>query len=123
MATKSTTARKPVVQAVQPAPAPKVITVTRRVQAQRAPDNETRRERFIRLANLRAVNAIHAVRLIGNLAGPQYEWTEQDAGRIMAAVQTTLDDVGEKFRTSPQGEKPENKFRLSLVAPITEKAA
>ena len=118
-ATKTATKTTP---KLAPPPAERTIQVTRRVQVQRAPDGESRRARFIRLANLRAVNAIHAVRLIGNLAGPQYEWTEQDAGRIMAAVQTVLDDVGEKFRTAPQAEKPENKFRLSLV-PDTEKAA
>jgi hypothetical protein len=79
MATKQSVARK----AKQVAPSHEIA--------------ETRQQKFRRLGEARITRAINAVRLVGNLASPNYEYTEQDAMRILGVLEEALDNVRSKF--------------------------
>ena len=63
-------------------------------------ENESKHDKFKRLATLRVRNAIKRIELVGNLSSPGYEYTEEEAGKILSSMQETLDVVKEKFSRS-----------------------
>lgn len=67
--------------------------------------------KFIELANKRVNRTIKDIQLIGNLANRQnYEFTEEQAKKIVKALQQELDTLKQNFLTS--GETSRNDFRL-----------
>ena len=57
-----------------------------------------KRAKFVELANKRVNAAIKAVRLVGNLGNrSNYEYTEEDARKMMRAIQRELDVAKTKF--------------------------
>jgi hypothetical protein len=57
-----------------------------------------KRAKFVELANKRVNAAIKAVRLVGNLGNrSNYEYTEEDARKMMRAIQKELDAAKTKF--------------------------
>ena len=77
------------------------------------PDNETARDRFIRIGNARMVNALHGIKLIGNLSRGAYEWTLDDIDRMERALVEQVRETAEEFRrlkTATKKEKPEFSF-------------
>lgn len=50
------------------------------------PPNETRRERFNRLANGRMTTTLEHIRILGNMSRGDYEWTVDDAKKMAAAL-------------------------------------
>ncbi len=54
-------------------------------------DTETKRERFERIGQPRVNRALHAIKLIGNLASSNYEWDEADVEAMRAALQDQVD--------------------------------
>jgi len=60
--------------------------------------SETKTERFARLAEQRVNNALDKIRLIGNLASPQYEFTAEQVEKIMVALQAAIAEMEEKFQ-------------------------
>ncbi len=57
-----------------------------------------KRAKFVELANKRVNAAIKAVRLVGNLGNrSNYEYTEEDARKMMRALQKELDAAKAKF--------------------------
>lgn len=58
------------------------------------PENETSHERFLRLGQPRMRNALHAIRLIGNLSQDAYQWEQADLdlmkGTLTQAVNLTM---------------------------------
>lgn len=59
---------------------------------------ESRREKFLRLAQPRMQNALRSIRLLGNLASPTYEWTEADIAKMYATLQTAVEDHFARFK-------------------------
>lgn len=68
---------------------------------------ETKRDKFIRLAETRTNKALEMIRLIGNLANKSvYDYTDKDVAKIFKALETEIElakkqyDVigGEKFK-------------------------
>ena len=60
--------------------------------------NETRRDRFVRLANKRVNAAIKAIRLVGNLSNRgNYEYTNEDAAAIARALEKELKQLRHRF--------------------------
>ena len=56
------------------------------------------REKFVRLANKRVSNALKAIQLIGNLSNrSNYDYTEDDAQKILKALQEELAACRKKF--------------------------
>ena len=58
---------------------------------------ESKHDRFKRLASKRVQNAVKKIELIGNLSSPGYEYSEEDVEKIIAMLQETLDQVKDSF--------------------------
>jgi hypothetical protein len=61
------------------------------------PQEETARQRFVRLANKRVVKVIKAIQLIGNLSSRAYQYDDKDVDKIFDAIQTEVDQARSKF--------------------------
>lgn len=59
---------------------------------------ETKQQKFVRIAEPRVTRACKAVNLLGNLAASSYEYSEEQVNAMFAAVQYELDMAREKFR-------------------------
>ena len=57
-----------------------------------------KRAKFVELANKRVNRALNDLRLVGNLANTgAYEYTEEDARKIVRAIQREVDQLKTKF--------------------------
>lgn len=61
-------------------------------------ENETKEQRFVRIAEPRVSRACKAVSLLGNLAGSGYEYTEEQVNAMFGAVQEALDTARAQFK-------------------------
>ena len=65
------------------------------------PKQESRHERFVRLAESRTQRAIDSIRLIGNLANTSnYEYNESEVRKIFKALEEETRLTREKFQRS-----------------------
>ena len=70
-----------------------------------------RRQKFIKLAEKRTVNAIKAIRIIGKLGNPNaYEYDENDVRKIVKA----LNDEIEAMKTRMKNTKPSDDVAFRL---------
>ncbi len=69
--------------------------------------NESKAERFVRLAEPRVSRACKAISMIGHLAASSYEYTDQQVDAMFTAMQQELDAQKAKFRKGK-----EQKFRF-----------
>lgn len=69
--------------------------------------NESKAERFVRLAEPRVNRACKAISMIGHLAASSYEYTEKQVAAMFAAMQEELDAQRAKFKKGS-----ERKFRF-----------
>lgn len=59
---------------------------------------ETKRERFVRIAEARTNKIINMLRLLGNCASPgNYEYTDEDIRKIFAALEKETKNAKNKF--------------------------
>ena len=72
--------------------------------------NETKEERFKRLAEQRVAATLDKIRLIGNLATSQYSYNGDQVAKIFAALKSALADVEDKFQRTLERKK--DKFHL-----------
>ena len=86
------------------------------------PQGETPRQRFLRIAQARVVNALHAIRLVGNLAGQGYEWTPSDIVLMHNTLTEGLEQSFSRFAKSSQAPKLEETFNITDYANAGEKA-
>lgn len=64
-----------------------------------------KRAKFIELANNRVNRTIKDLRLIGNLSNrASYEYTDEDARKILRALQRELEDLKLRFRGEDQND-------------------
>lgn len=73
------------------------------------PQNESKHDRFKRIATKRVRNAIKMIERIGNLATPGYQYTEEEAEKIFSTIQETVDNVKVLFSAK---KKESKKFEL-----------
>ena len=75
---------------------------------------ESKEDRFKRLAEHRVNNAVAKVSLIGNLASSNYSFTAEQVQKILSTLRATVDEVEKKFQKglSKKGFNDEGKFRL-----------
>ena len=71
--------------------------------------NETPEEKFKRLATLRVNNALDKIRLIGNLSGPGYKYSDEQLTTILEGLRAAVAEVEGRFSKSA---KKESKFAL-----------
>ncbi len=73
--------------------------------------SSNRRQKFIKLAEKRTVNAIKAIRIIGKLGNPNaYEYDENDVRKIVKA----LNDEIEAMKTRMKNTKPSDDVAFRL---------
>ena len=64
-----------------------------------APKTSVKREKFLELAQKRMTNALHDIRLVGNLSNRSaYEYSEKDVQKMIKALEDGLSDLKKKFR-------------------------
>jgi hypothetical protein len=73
-------------------------------------DQETKHDKFKRLATQRVTNALKKIELIGNLASSGYESSAEEVDKIFASLQQTLDNTKNRFSKSKKEET--KKFEL-----------
>ena len=72
---------------------------------------ETKRDKFVRLAEARTNKIIDMIRLLGNCSNEsQYEYTQKDVNKIFSAIQAELGAA--KKRYSKQDSQKSSKFKL-----------
>ena len=71
---------------------------------------ETKRDKFVRIAEARTNKIISMIQLLGNCANPaRYEYTEKDVADIFGAIEKELKTAKMKFNSS---DEKTTKFKL-----------
>jgi hypothetical protein len=74
-------------------------------------NDRDRSSKFVELANKRVNRAIKDIQLVGNLANrTNYEYSEEQAKKILKALQQEIDVLKQAFQTA--GESQKSEFRL-----------
>ncbi|WP_294474006.1 hypothetical protein [uncultured Ruminococcus sp.] len=74
-------------------------------------EKETKREKFVRLAEARTNKIIDMIQLLGNCSNlATYEYTSQDVDKIFSAIESELREAKKKF-AKPEVSKS-TKFKL-----------
>ncbi len=60
-------------------------------------ENETKHDKFKRLATKRVNDTIKKLKNIGNLSAPSYEYSEEEINKIFSSLQEALDNARNKF--------------------------
>ena len=64
----------------------------------KSPENETKRERFKRLASLRTNEVLRRLKVLGNCANRQvYDYSEKDVNKIFNEITRKIREVRAKF--------------------------
>lgn len=73
-------------------------------------ENETKREKFVRLAESRMNNALKQIELLSNLSNTSaYEYTNADVDKIIRALRGAVTELEKSFSASRNESK---KFKL-----------
>ena len=74
-------------------------------------NEETKREKFVRIAEARTNKIINMIQLLGNCSNQSvYEYSQKDVIRYLIQIQTELDEA--KKRYSKQDSQKGSKFTL-----------
>ena len=64
-----------------------------------ATKTSVKRAKFLELAQKRMTNALHDIRLVGNLSNrTAYEYSEKDVQKMIKALEDGLSDLKKRFR-------------------------
>jgi len=67
---------------------------------------ETKRERFVRVAETRTAKVISMIRLIGNCSNRAvYEYSEADLEKIFGTIENSLVEARQRYKNAPIGTK------------------
>ena len=73
--------------------------------------SETKREKFVRIAEARTNKIISMVQLLGNCANPScYEYTEKDVSNIFSTIEREVKIAKMKFNSA---DEKATKFKLN----------
>lgn len=68
--------------------------------------NETKHEKFCRLAENRMNNVLKQLELLGNLSNrSSYDFTQQDVDKILKALKSAVANVEHSFRADSKSKK------------------
>lgn len=74
-------------------------------------NDETKRDKFVRIAEARTNKIINMIQLLGNCSNQSlYEYSQKDVNKIFNAIQAELDEA--KKRYSKQDSQKGSKFTL-----------
>lgn len=61
-------------------------------------EKETKRDKFVRIAEARTNKIIDMIQLLGNCSNQSlYEYTQKDINKIFSAIQEELDEAKKKY--------------------------
>ena len=67
---------------------------------------ETKREKFVRLAEARTNKILNMLQLLGNCANTNtYDYTQKDVEKIFAAIEAELKETKQKYQTKANSKK------------------
>ena len=70
------------------------------------PNNETNRERFVRIAENRTQKIIDMLDLLGNCSNPyNYEYTQKDVDKMFSAIESAVKSCKSKYTESSKNSK------------------
>ena len=72
------------------------------------PENETKEERFIRIATPRVNGVIQKLEILSNCSGATYGYTEEQVAAMFDAIELAVANARKQFK--PKIEKEKNKF-------------
>lgn len=65
---------------------------------------ETKRDKFVRMAEARTIKIISMVRLLGNCSNKlAYEYSDKDVNKIFSAIENAVADAKKRFKSAPSG--------------------
>lgn len=73
-------------------------------------EQETKREKFIRIAEARTNKIIDMIQLLGNCSSSDYDYTRQDVEKIFSAIESEVRETKKKFNRS----EPRKNARFTL---------
>ena len=80
-------------------------------RSQTVEQKESKRDKFVRLGELRVTNALEKIRLIGNLATSQYEYNQEDVDMIISSLNDGIaEHVAAKFNRPVKNAKKQFSF-------------
>lgn len=74
------------------------------------PENETKNEKFLRIATPRVNAIIDKLDILSNCAGANYEYTEEQVETMFQALRDAMDDCYNEFRPKVKSEKERFSF-------------
>lgn len=75
-------------------------------------NNETKHDKFIRLAETRTNKIIDMIQLLGNCSNQSvYEYSDQEVNKIFFAIQKELETAKQRFQVS-SSKRNDSKFKL-----------
>jgi len=78
----------------------------------KVPENETPRQKFVRLANYRSAKAIQFILSIGSLANSQYKYTEDDVEVITTALSDATEALLNRFANPTMPKQARNLIQV-----------
>src|SRR5713101_7385000 len=96
-------------EASQPTPQP--VASPPQPTLEHAKPGETKAEAFVRLGDKRVTKALQAIRIIGNLAGSAYDYTDEQVKLIEDVLMQALAETITRF--NPKSAKDTPSFTLS----------
>ena len=74
------------------------------------PENETKNEKFLRIATPRVNAIIDKLDILSNCAGSSYEYTEEQVETMFQAIRDAVDNCYNEFRPKAKTEKERFSF-------------
>lgn len=81
----------------QPKDRAKPQRARRKLPRRRAPENESARDRFVRIGQHRMVNVLKGIRLLGNLSADGYDFEPKDVEVMRQTINEQLDKSFGRF--------------------------
>lgn len=74
--------------------------------------NESKREKFVRIAEARTNKIINMIQLLGNCSNQNiYDYSQKDVEKIFSAIQSELDEANKRY--NKQDNQKGRKFTLN----------
>ena len=74
---------------------------------------ETKRDRFVRLAEARTNKIINMIKLLGNCSNTSlYEYSDKDVEKIFNAIQTELNNAKKRYAVQKNSKDKDAGFKL-----------
>ena len=65
---------------------------------------ESKRDKFVRMAEARTIKTISMLRLLGNCSNKlAYEYTDRDVNKIFSAIEAAVSEAKKRFKNTPNG--------------------